>query len=148
MAITLLVSVADKSDEYLRAISARINASGALPAVTAAIKLDHSHMQHMAPTLLAATLLAFLSGHSDPNKDAIIAAGALSILATLISSEQASPCIAAATALSSLMEGSQSNRDAVIATGAIPMLQAVLVILQLVQLPTRQPSLRKVLCLL
>ena len=117
LAIFTLASIAADHGKHLKAISAQVNGSGALPAVAAALKTDDSNMQ-----VAVATLLTLLSEDSASNQDAITAAGALPGLAYLASSGSAPVCTAAGGAPRSLMTGSQFNRDAVIATGILPWL--------------------------
>ena len=93
-----------------------------MPGLTQPLRPDQPTTQK-----LAACALLTLAKASQPSRNAIIAAGAVPLLPSLLQSgEGFVDEIATAEALQNLASGSYSDKNAIIAAGALPMLVAIL----------------------
>ena len=76
--------------------------------------------------LNAAVKMWHLTRSSQPNRDGVIAAGALPLLVALLRSDQPAVQEAATGCCGNLSSGSQLDENAIIAAGAVPLLVALL----------------------
>lgn len=116
-------------------------AAGALPLLVAMLRSDHGDPYHLREVdyvdrynvrQVAAKALKHLAKGSQQSKDAVIAAGALPLLVTMLRSDRPNVRDVAVGVLGCVANGSQQSKDAVVAAGALPLLIA----LSLSQLPT------------
>ena len=114
-----------------------IIAAGAVPLLVAMIGSDIPYTSKSDDCLevarkvsyvqdVAAYALGNLAAGSQQNNDAVMAAGAVPVLVTMLRSHQPKAQQIAAATLARFAKGSQHSSDAVIAAGAVPLLVALL----------------------